>query len=111
MLAMAPHQGRTTDGEPLGTRLRAFRQAKGWRQVDLGASLGVTSTTVSRWERGRHRPRRGDLHGLGRALDCPSDALRAAAPPRHGRSVRSVDTAVRIARALADIAEKLRRAR
>ena len=50
--------------------IRQLRQARGWRQVDLAAHLGVTDTAVANWEGGRrwpsptHRQRLADLFGV-----------------------------------------------
>jgi transcriptional regulator with XRE-family HTH domain len=41
---------------PVGERLRAWREAHGLSQSQLGRHLGVESFTVSRWERGAQQP-------------------------------------------------------
>ncbi len=52
-------------------RLREYRLVRGWTRADLAAKLGVRTVTVSRWERGRTRLRRGYLE---RVLDLLSGA-------------------------------------
>jgi len=37
-------------------RIKAMRQAKGMKQEELGAQLGVTKQTVSNWESGNIMP-------------------------------------------------------
>ena len=44
------------DELPLGVRLRSFRDAHAWSRADLAAKLGVTATTLCRWETGSTRP-------------------------------------------------------
>jgi transcriptional regulator with XRE-family HTH domain len=36
----------------IGQRLKALREASGLTQLGLAIALGITPTTVSRWERG-----------------------------------------------------------
>jgi transcriptional regulator with XRE-family HTH domain len=48
--------------------LRELRVWSGLTQRELGAAVGVTSLTVSAWEQGRRRPRRGSLVRLQRVL-------------------------------------------
>lgn len=109
LAAMTDHSG-TTDRIPLGARIRAAREAKGWSQVDLAAHLGLTTTTISRWERGSSTPQRRGLRALSRALDRAPDWFSATPRPR-GRRYRVEAAATRIARALAEITEALQDAR
>lgn len=44
-----------------GTRIRALRDAKGWKQDRLADELGVHLSAVSHWERGQSVP---DMHHL-----------------------------------------------
>jgi transcriptional regulator with XRE-family HTH domain len=39
-----------------GDRIKAFRESTGRSQLDLAVFLGVTPTTISRWENGHHVP-------------------------------------------------------
>jgi transcriptional regulator with XRE-family HTH domain len=47
-------EGRETARSGRGARLR---RVAGITQAELGGALGVTSTTISRWERGERQPR------------------------------------------------------
>ena len=40
-----------------GTRLKEFRDARGWSQERVGFELEVSKATVSKWETGRAEPR------------------------------------------------------
>lgn len=40
----------------LGDRIRKAREHRGWTQRELASRLGVSLRTISRWERGDHRP-------------------------------------------------------
>lgn len=61
-----------------GPSLRRWRRLRGVKQGHAAELLGVTQATLSRWERGRHRPPEGAERKLAlllRApLDSPSDA-------------------------------------
>jgi len=48
----APSQSVTMDDRRIGAALRAIRQRKGWRQVDLASRAGVSASLVGRVERG-----------------------------------------------------------
>ncbi|SOD53919.1 helix-turn-helix domain-containing protein [Pseudoxanthomonas wuyuanensis] len=54
-----------------GTRLKEFRDARGWSQERLGFELEVTKATISKWETGRAEPGLGNLAKIRRlyALD------------------------------------------
>ncbi|WP_187470992.1 helix-turn-helix transcriptional regulator [Luteimonas viscosa] len=39
-----------------GTRLKQFRDARGWSQERVGFELEVSKATVSKWETGRAQP-------------------------------------------------------
>lgn len=45
------------DTEPLGDRIKRLREARRMSQVELADALGVSTKTVSNWERGRNDPR------------------------------------------------------
>jgi transcriptional regulator with XRE-family HTH domain len=47
-------EGRETARSGRGARVRRIA---GITQAELGEALGVTSTTISRWERGERQPR------------------------------------------------------
>lgn len=51
---------------PLGERLRSFREAVGYTQVQVAEELGVTKQTVIRWEQGGSEPSFTELCVLAR---------------------------------------------
>jgi transcriptional regulator with XRE-family HTH domain len=53
----------------IGANVRAARQAKRWTQHELAVALGSGDLmTVSRWERGEHRPNDANLIALAGVL-------------------------------------------
>lgn len=75
-----------------GSRLKEFRDARGWSQEHVGFELGVSKATISKWETGRAEPRLSHLAAI-RALFAPDGltldyligdypALKAQANPR-----------------------------
>ena len=44
-----------------GTRLKEFRDARGWSQERVGFELEVSKATISKWETGRAEPRLANL--------------------------------------------------
>lgn len=61
-----------------GELLKMARQAKGWPQLELALSLGVSQRHVSFVESGRTRPSKELIVGWMRAVDAHPDLLRAA---------------------------------
>lgn len=58
----------------LPDEIRALRTRYGWTQKELAARLGTDDVTVSRWERGRSKPRPSALRRLEVfASDLPTD--------------------------------------
>lgn len=55
----------------LGTRIRAARLEKGWKQKELAFAVGVEPTTVSRWERAANTPDMETLMQIAEALGKP----------------------------------------
>lgn len=53
----------------LAERIRLARNRSGLDQTDLALTVGVSSKTVSRWERGAHEPKATELSALASALD------------------------------------------
>jgi transcriptional regulator with XRE-family HTH domain len=51
------------------TPLQAARLEKGWKAARLAAELGVSETTLSRWENGRQQPTLGHQQRLCEVLD------------------------------------------
>lgn len=47
------------------------RQARGWTQRDLAASIGTTQSAIARLERGDQDPRLSTLVAVCRALELP----------------------------------------
>jgi transcriptional regulator with XRE-family HTH domain len=44
--------------EPLGDKLRLLRERKAWSQEDLAREIGVSLSTIQRWETKGSRPSR-----------------------------------------------------
>lgn len=72
-----------------GTRLKEFRDARGWSQERVGFELEVSKATVSKWETGRAEPNLGNLAKIrrlyapdGLTLDYLIDGTYAAAKSR-----------------------------
>ena len=42
--------------ERLNERVKALREKKGWAQEDLAREIGVSLSTVQRWEKQRTKP-------------------------------------------------------
>lgn len=61
--------------EILGQLIRQRRQALGVDQAVLAQRLGLGQQTVSRWERGKSRPRRSMLTALARVLSIEEEEL------------------------------------
>ena len=74
----------------IGSRLREWREARGWSQSRLGSEVGVSQGTISKWEHEDASPEAGPrvrllelsggLFGL-RDWDSPPPATPASAPP------------------------------
>jgi transcriptional regulator with XRE-family HTH domain len=60
---------------PLGRRLRAMRQAKGWSQAALAQRATITREYVAYIEGGRSDPSVGILRKLAKALGVKPGAL------------------------------------
>ena len=74
-------------GDSVGQLLRAARLSMGWKASKLAAVLGVSETTVSRWENGHqvpsefHRERIHEVLGVASPRVGGSTSPRAAQPP------------------------------
>lgn len=71
-----------------GSRLKEFRDARGWSQERVGFELDVSKATVSKWETGRAEPSLAHLAKIrrlfaadGLTLDYLIDGAGAAAKP------------------------------
>lgn len=63
-----------------GESLRIRRLYAGWTIRELAESVGVTKTTVHRWERNENAPTSDDLERLSRRLDVSPSVF--ATPPK-----------------------------
>ena len=71
---------------PHGSLIRSRRITLGMSQARLGAKVGVSATTIRRWERGESVPGDDFLGTLAEALEVPVAALTPGAePPRNSR--------------------------
>src|SRR5262245_50227291 len=61
----------------IGQMIAAARKARGWTQVVFALNIGVSPSTVQRWEAGQVPPVR-ELLRVGRLLGIPGEELRAA---------------------------------
>jgi transcriptional regulator with XRE-family HTH domain len=88
---------------PLDQAIRRARARRGWTQYDLATRVGTTPATVSRWERGRARPRWAKLRSLAQVLEV-SPAELGRSLDGHGRpDPRLESVAARIAQALDEL--------
>jgi transcriptional regulator with XRE-family HTH domain len=62
--------------------IRELREARGWTQLELGNTLGVTPVTVYNWERGQHMPTALQLRALAGAFGVSMDAIDFEGPVR-----------------------------
>src|SRR5687768_7266846 len=53
---------------PIGRRIAAAREGRGWSQAQLAAELGVTNVTISRYESGQRQLSTGALDRVANAL-------------------------------------------
>ena len=58
-----------------GNALKVRRILAGWRVDDLAQRLGVSKSTVSRWETGTHAPPAVQIEHLAALLDTPRAAF------------------------------------
>lgn len=56
------------DQKSIGAFIQTLRKEKGFTQKDLGSMLGVTNSTISRWEKGDSYPDAGMYEPLSQAL-------------------------------------------
>ena len=62
-----------------GRALKRWRRVRGIKQSHVAELLSVTQATVSRWERGQHRPNAAEAKRLQHLLEAPLDASGDAA--------------------------------
>jgi len=61
-----------------GEALRVRRVAAKWTTTDLAQKVGVTKSTLLRWEQGTHAPTAAHVADLADALACPRTAFARA---------------------------------
>jgi transcriptional regulator with XRE-family HTH domain len=66
----------------LGDRIRARREKRGLKQLDVANALDISPQAVSKWERGENAPDVATLAPLARLLGVSVDWLLEADPPR-----------------------------
>lgn len=59
----------------LGTRIRAVRKARGWRQIDLAEHSGIGKNHISELERGSREIGLRNLEAVAEALGLTLDRL------------------------------------
>ncbi|WP_306600717.1 helix-turn-helix transcriptional regulator [Geothrix sp. 21YS21S-2] len=80
------------DMDSVGSRIKSAREAKGWTQADLAASLGMGDRSmVSRWETDEAIPRGSTRLKIANALDVENEWIRTGTGPREDKSVEGVD--------------------
>jgi len=55
--------------------IKGLRAARGWSQLKLANELGVTPSTVFKWEAGRNEPRVSQMRALGKLFGVNSDDI------------------------------------
>lgn len=61
--------------DSVGARIRAARQARGWRQSDLAAAVRVSRSAVAQWETDRAGQGRDHLGGVAEVLGVSVEML------------------------------------
>lgn len=76
----------------LGENIRYRRTVMGLTQKQLAAKIGIGTTRMSEYERGRHKPQEVTLEWIAGALDCRVEELFTdLAPSRDaGRKIRAL---------------------
>ncbi|MDD5823980.1 MAG: helix-turn-helix transcriptional regulator [Firmicutes bacterium] len=59
----------------INTNLIRHRDSKGWTQEQLAEAIGVSRSTVAKWEAGKGTPKVENLIVLSRVLDVSIDSL------------------------------------
>jgi transcriptional regulator with XRE-family HTH domain len=91
----------------LALNLKAFREARGFTQSQLGARAGIGGASVSHFETGQRSPSLESLVKLAQALEVSTDALLGRAPIESGPQVDPIF--LRASRADAQTLDTLRR--
>lgn len=61
--------------KPFSEKLKEARKARGLRQTEFGALLGVTSRMIIEYEKGTRRPHRRKMQEFADILELPADYL------------------------------------
>jgi transcriptional regulator with XRE-family HTH domain len=72
---IAPKGSPDPDKAEIGGRIAEARRKKGWRQEDLAAKIGVTTSAVGQWERGFTMPIMATFDLLPTILDVTREWL------------------------------------
>lgn len=85
--------------EAFGARLQRLRNKAGFSQVEIAKRLGVSAPSISSWEKGRVRPKRGRIVKLAAILGVPASDLLEDGEPEDFRELvdRSRDQIARAA--------------
>ena len=59
----------------IGTKIRYFRELRGFTQKELSTRIGVSNSRLSNWEQGINRPDADTLVLLCQALEVSADEL------------------------------------
>jgi len=59
----------------IGSRIKMFREQRGFSQKDFAAHIGAKNTTVSNWEKGYTRPDVDTLAKICEVLDVSADDM------------------------------------
>jgi phosphoribosylformylglycinamidine cyclo-ligase len=65
----------TRAGEGMVSTIKELRKAAGLTQLELSNRLGVTPSTVYKWERGANEPSATNLRDLARALGVSMEEI------------------------------------
>src|SRR3546814_16587917 len=81
---------RSVVDEAFGARLQRLRTKAGLSQAEVAKRMGVSPPSISSWEKGRARPKRGRMAKLATILGVPiSDLLDDAPPDRKSTRLNS----------------------
>lgn len=73
--------------ENIAEQLKALRKQQGWSQEDLARELGVSFSTVNRWENGKAKPSRLAGNQIARLLGKNEINSQSVSAPRNGSKV------------------------
>ncbi len=55
--------------------IRELREERGWTQFDLAVKIGVTPSTVYKWESGKNEPTASKLRLVARLFEVPMEQI------------------------------------